>query len=75
MGGEKLKIKLNSAQLELDLGLSLAKFLDMGKPQQKNSVFKKFVFAKWVAIIQIGPEFAEEINLITVYKLFITRIG
>ena len=26
VGGEKLKIKLNSAQLELDLGLSLAKF-------------------------------------------------
>jgi hypothetical protein len=25
VGGEKLKIKLNSAQLELDLGLSLAK--------------------------------------------------
>jgi hypothetical protein len=24
VGGEKLKIKLNSAQLELDLGLSLA---------------------------------------------------
>jgi hypothetical protein len=27
VGGEKLKIKLNSAQLELDLGLSLAKLL------------------------------------------------
>jgi hypothetical protein len=31
-GGEKLKIKLNSAQLELDLGLSLATLIKMFLP-------------------------------------------
>jgi hypothetical protein len=31
VGGEKLKIKLNSAKLELDLGLSLATVVTLGR--------------------------------------------
>jgi hypothetical protein len=43
VGGEKLKIKLNSAQLELDLGLSLAKWNKTVplEPRTRLSVNKK----------------------------------
>ena len=45
VGGEKLKIKLNSAQLELDLGLSLAKIplVSMGgRAEGQNKTPPKF---------------------------------
>ena len=40
LGGEKSKLKLNSAQLKLELGLSLAKFGSQHGTEEKKLIFE-----------------------------------
>ena len=41
VGGEKLKIKLNSGQLELELGLSLAKILKVEEKKEYRKINRR----------------------------------